>query len=107
MDIKLSIDISNLLFSPYCLRTVLVFDTPSKSPWIGAAEREYILSSAEDSMTAAFPTPWRAMLTSRAFWAIMATHVTQVNNVNINWLTMILLPLPRPCPSRTSATTCS
>ena len=55
-----------------------MFDTPSKSPWIGAAERDYILSSAEDYMTAAFPTPWKAMLTSRAFWAIMATHVTQV-----------------------------
>ena len=66
------------------LRTLLVFDTPSKSPWIGAAEREFILSSAEDSMTAAFPTPWKAMLTSRAFWAIMATHVTQVGRRLVN-----------------------
>jgi ACS family sodium-dependent inorganic phosphate cotransporter-like MFS transporter 5 len=57
--------------------TILVYDSPSKHPWISDYEKDYIISQTDDGVTAAFSTPWRDMFLSVPYWAIIATHVGQ------------------------------
>ncbi|GMT21191.1 hypothetical protein PFISCL1PPCAC_12488 [Pristionchus fissidentatus] len=54
-------------------------DRPSTHPRITAEERSYIITSQEAAMgktsAKAPPTPWRALLTSRAVWACWFAHI--------------------------------
>ncbi|XP_026294582.1 sialin-like isoform X1 [Frankliniella occidentalis] len=53
----------------YALWFAFVFDSPSRHPRISAEELTYITESLGKSVTQRqIPTPWRAILTSRAVW---------------------------------------
>lgn len=49
----------------------LIYETPSDHPRITPAEKIYIESTASEKRAQNYPTPWRAILTSSAMWAII------------------------------------
>jgi len=56
----------------------LVYDTPSIHPTINPLERRFIVTSlGNNTNTSPPPVPWRSILTSPPFWALLATHVAQ------------------------------
>ncbi|GFS35976.1 putative inorganic phosphate cotransporter [Trichonephila inaurata madagascariensis] len=56
------------------LWTFLVFDTPDSHPRISRDELLYIRQS-QDKPRIRPPTPWKSILTSMPFWALLVTHV--------------------------------
>lgn len=69
----------------------LVQDTPSKQPLISQEERNYINSSLGSSdkpghEEAKSPVPWRRVLTSMPFWAILIAHTCS----NWGWYTLLI-----------------
>ncbi|OWF45215.1 sialin-like isoform X1 [Mizuhopecten yessoensis] len=55
----------------------LIFETPSDHTRISAVERLYIESTASVKRATACQTPWKAILTSTAMWAIIVTNFMQ------------------------------
>ncbi|XP_033727746.1 sialin-like [Pecten maximus] len=67
----------------------LVFETPSDHTRISAAERLYIESTASVKKAKNYPTPWKAILSSSAMWAIILTNLLQGWG---NYITYTTLP---------------
>ncbi|XP_046405692.1 putative inorganic phosphate cotransporter isoform X2 [Ischnura elegans] len=74
---------------------IFVYDGPDVHPRISEAEKTYILTSLGSSSTdneghhKSAPVPWRAVLTSPPFYAIMVAHTLG----NFGWY-MLLIELP-------------
>ncbi|XP_060064462.1 sialin-like [Ylistrum balloti] len=66
----------------------LIFETPSDHTRISAAERLFIESTASVKKATHYPTPWRAILTSSAVWAIMLTDFLQAWGGCITYTTL-------------------
>ncbi|XP_059474349.1 sialin [Neocloeon triangulifer] len=87
--------IMGALASLWCLLwPVLVFDSPQTHPLISQEERTLIITSLEGDAPKAkhesnAPVPWRAVLTSGPFLAILVAHFCS----NFGWY-MLLIELP-------------
>ncbi|XP_033727748.1 sialin-like [Pecten maximus] len=66
----------------------LIFETPSDHTRISAAERLYIESTASLKKAKNYPTPWRAVLTSSAMWAINLTNFLEAWGGYITYTTL-------------------
>ncbi len=62
---------------------VVVHESPGKHPRIDAAERA--LLAEREAATARAPVPWRALLSTRAVWAIIISHFCS------NWTLYLML----------------
>ncbi|XP_053610286.1 sialin [Plodia interpunctella] len=76
------------------LWTILIRDSPQQQPLISAKEREMIVTSlggstSDHSEHKKLPIPWKAVLTSPPFLAILVSHVCS----NWGWY-MLLIELP-------------
>lgn len=73
------------------LWTVLVYDSPAFHPWVSSAEKALIMDSTghEHHHNASPPVPWKAIWTSKPFWAILISHTGS----NFGWY-MLLTELP-------------
>ena len=67
----------------------LIYDSPSTHPTISQEERDYIIASLEEKSQKTPPTPWRGMLSSSPFWALM---VAIVGSAWINYIFLSCLP---------------
>ncbi|XP_065843594.1 vesicular glutamate transporter 3-like [Oscarella lobularis] len=63
----------------------LVHSYPSTHPRISTEERNFIESSIPQKTEVAVPTPWRAIMTSPAFWSVIVSHLCN------NWAAYTLL----------------
>jgi MFS transporter, ACS family, solute carrier family 17 (sodium-dependent inorganic phosphate cotransporter), other len=61
-----------------------VWDSPAQHPRISDVERA-MLADADDKRGASGPTPWRALLTKPAVWALIVNHFCS------NWILYVLL----------------
>ncbi|KAF0296506.1 putative inorganic phosphate cotransporter [Amphibalanus amphitrite] len=68
---------------------VFVYDSPEKHPWISDTETALINQDRGDSHGPNPPLPWREIIKSLPFWAIMISHTGS----NFGWY-MILTELP-------------
>jgi len=73
--------VAGLVFA--ALWFVAVHETPGAHPRIGAPERA--LLADREAATARTPVPWRALLTTRAVWAIIISHFCS------NWTLYLML----------------
>ncbi|CAB3253080.1 unnamed protein product [Arctia plantaginis] len=86
--------VMGFLSTIWCLLwVVLIQDSPKQQRFISIEERNMIIASlggmTKDRLSRKLPVPWRAVITSKAFLAILVAHVCS----NWGWY-MLLIELP-------------
>uniref|UniRef100_A0A1L8DE27 Sialin n=2 Tax=Nyssomyia neivai TaxID=330878 RepID=A0A1L8DE27_9DIPT len=62
----------------WCIAWLIIIKaSPEKDPYISRAEKEYILSSIGSNEKRQIRHPWKAIVTSPAVWAIVASHFAE------------------------------
>ncbi|XP_038210030.1 putative inorganic phosphate cotransporter, partial [Zerene cesonia] len=67
--------ISAIMFANAFIWYFFAASTPGQHRLMSVREREYIESGLNTTTSKSFHTPWRCILTTKAFWAVLAAHV--------------------------------
>ncbi|KAJ8731678.1 hypothetical protein PYW07_004842 [Mythimna separata] len=59
----------------FAILTIFGAASPSDHKTISEEEKTFIMGRVDDGNTKRLQTPWKAILTSRAMWACLATHI--------------------------------